>query len=420
VISARVHPGEVPASYALHGLLEFALSDKDPRAAALRENFVLLVVPMLNPDGVARGHTRADTCGTNLNRCYKAPDRARHPTVWALKELLLHAHETGRLALYIDLHAHANKKGGFFFGNAMPAAQQVENLLFAKLCSMNSPYLSFRDCVFTEANMFAMGLAGVRKDGSSRVVLYTDRGFVHSYTFECSYIAGPPLNAVAGLAAIAAEAEGKPQGAPCPRYVPATFYDMGRAMLVSLLDMHGANPLSRLPSSELRSVRAVREFLIAALHGCAVEAARKRRASQPVLVLARGDAQRAEAEAAAEATACETLTTTTGPLAVLPPTTCTDGVRSLPPAGGAVAAARSGFASGRVAPSRLSRQSATPSSSGPTPTSAPVVASVLPTQRRRGASSAAVHAGTGLPPSTLTRAHSKGSNVLAPFSRVAK
>ena len=41
--------------FVAQGLLHFLLRRDDPRAAALRARFAFYVVPMLNPDGVARG-----------------------------------------------------------------------------------------------------------------------------------------------------------------------------------------------------------------------------------------------------------------------------------------------------------------------------------------------------------------------------
>jgi hypothetical protein len=84
-LSARVHPGETPGSFALDGMLELLLRPADPRAVALRSRFVFYIVPVLNPDGVARGHFRFDTRGVNLNRSYTSPSREEEPTIWAVK-----------------------------------------------------------------------------------------------------------------------------------------------------------------------------------------------------------------------------------------------------------------------------------------------------------------------------------------------
>lgn len=67
VLSARVHPGETPASWMMRGILDF-LTGEIHDARILRSLFVFKIVPMLNPDGVIYGNNRCSLAGVDLNR----------------------------------------------------------------------------------------------------------------------------------------------------------------------------------------------------------------------------------------------------------------------------------------------------------------------------------------------------------------
>lgn len=312
LITCRVHPGETPASYVLHGFIQFLLSTTDMRAAALREHFVFKIVPMLNPDGVANGHYRTDTRGVNLNRMYDHPDPKFHPTIHATRALFQQLESTGRLALYLDLHAHASRRGCFIFGNAWDDNRtQVEALVYPKILSLNSVHFDFTSSDFTSRSMRSSSrIDGTTKGGTGRVALASSGSLVECYTLEASYCMGLLLNNVVPLAAdklhtqqplsfalssgtsgslssstqqqgtAASKQVGSPSvsrssrlAAAAPsqalRYSPDTYAELGRGIAVSLLDLKSLNPNSRLPHTcygSVAGVRAALERQLALLH----------------------------------------------------------------------------------------------------------------------------------------------------------
>ena len=211
------------------------------------------MVPMLNPDGVARGHYRCDSRGVNLNRFYTEPDPVAHPSIFAVKEFLVA--NKNHLRLYLDLHAHASKRGCFIYGNHLENAQdQLENQLWAKLISSNSPWFEYKGCDFSLKGMSGKDKRdnGLTKGGSGRVGIYHATQNSHCYTLECNYNEGLITNPVGNCSGFVGGCDNvhKLSGIvgrmTTPKYNPEMFQNVGEGCLTALLDMSGTNSLSRL------------------------------------------------------------------------------------------------------------------------------------------------------------------------------
>ncbi|XP_050964143.1 cytosolic carboxypeptidase-like protein 5 isoform X1 [Labeo rohita] len=363
-LSSRVHPGETPSSFVFNGFLNFILGQDDPRAQTLRRMFVFKLIPMLNPDGVVRGHYRTDSRGVNLNRQYVNPSPDLHPSIYGAKSLLLYHHIHNRLsnsthsalktsnqsnttppvttptelerclnlrneaergegptldlseipmqleeswekggvereagpcdenestpsrfealgatnpapseqipplesgvAYYIDLHGHASKRGCFMYGNNLPdESQQVENMLYPKLISLNCAHFDFLGCNFSEKNMYARDKRdGQSKEGSGRVAIHKAIGLVHSYTLECNYNTGRSVNSIPPACHDNGRATPPPPPAFPPKYTPEVYEQVGRAVAVAALDMAECNPWPRLVLSEHSSLVNLRASIL--------------------------------------------------------------------------------------------------------------------------------------------------------------
>lgn len=101
VIIGRQHPPETTGSLALMRFVEELVGDSEV-AKAFRKDFHVVVMPLLNPDGVDAGHWRHNLGGVDLNRDWKAFDQ---PETRSVRDQVLALAEQGRLYLLLDFHS---------------------------------------------------------------------------------------------------------------------------------------------------------------------------------------------------------------------------------------------------------------------------------------------------------------------------
>lgn len=101
VLVGRQHPAETTGADAFDAFVARLLED-DPLATAFRSRVALLLVPVMNPDGLTAGHWRTNANGVDLNRDWG---------IWAQPEtraaglLIEQTHRTRPLIGLIDFHS---------------------------------------------------------------------------------------------------------------------------------------------------------------------------------------------------------------------------------------------------------------------------------------------------------------------------
>ena len=110
LIRARAHPWEPGGNWVVQGMIRRLLKG-DKKALAYLDRYCVFIMPMANKDGVARGWTRFNTAGKDLNRNWDIPaDPAYAPENCALEAWIKSMIARGRKPdLMIDFH---NDQGG--------------------------------------------------------------------------------------------------------------------------------------------------------------------------------------------------------------------------------------------------------------------------------------------------------------------
>lgn len=121
ILLGRQHPPEVTGAVALDAFA-LAVAKHMGSGAIDRKEYQFLIVPLLNPDGVARGHWRANLGGIDINRDWGAFSQPETRSVrdWLSKlpagvkpALMLDFHSTSRNLVYVQ-GADASKQGQRF------------------------------------------------------------------------------------------------------------------------------------------------------------------------------------------------------------------------------------------------------------------------------------------------------------------
>jgi predicted deacylase len=109
MLLGRQHPPEVSGAFAMRSFIETVMSDSE-LAREFRSRFSVIIIPLLNPDGVVHGHWRHNVNGVDLNRDWGPFSQ---PETQSVAQLLAAMEQTG-LELKLMLDFHSTKSSLFF------------------------------------------------------------------------------------------------------------------------------------------------------------------------------------------------------------------------------------------------------------------------------------------------------------------
>lgn len=114
LILGRQHPPEISGALALQAFAERLLDDS-PEMRRFRSDVRIVLVPLVNPDGVEHGHWRTNRSGVDLNRDWRTQSQ---PETRAVAEYVGRLHRPGRSSLALVLDFHSTNRNLFYIQGA--------------------------------------------------------------------------------------------------------------------------------------------------------------------------------------------------------------------------------------------------------------------------------------------------------------
>lgn len=73
IFLGRQHSGETQSSFVIEGIVDFLMENGENDY--LKKNFIFVIIPLINVDGVLYGNYRTNLSGTDLNRVWRFPNK---------------------------------------------------------------------------------------------------------------------------------------------------------------------------------------------------------------------------------------------------------------------------------------------------------------------------------------------------------
>lgn len=142
LLVGRQHPPEVSGSFAMFSFVETLLADTE-LATRFRERFQIIVIPLLNPDGVIAGNWRHNLGSTDLNRDWGIFEQPETALVAGLLDQLDAA--GNRIRVFLDFHS--TDRNVFYTQDASVPTEPPEffEAWFAKVTPRLSDYAFTND-----------------------------------------------------------------------------------------------------------------------------------------------------------------------------------------------------------------------------------------------------------------------------------